>query len=194
MAVNPAKSQVMFFGTKVTVNKFLIKNISVTVDLVKLLGITIDNKLNFKSHTEELCRKVASKTKALFRIRSYITLKTARALYHAYILSTFKYCPLVWMNLVKGNYIHISKVHRRALCAVHSIFDLNLNQLLTLGNEISLHRYFIKTLLFKALWLKSGIYHGTYKIKWNTIFNIRPFEFIHFFQFNGYSFFKSELL
>ena len=51
------------------------------------------------------------------------------------------------MNLVKGNYLRLVKVHRRALCAVHQ-------KLLTLENEISLHSYFTQTLLreiFKAL-------------------------------------------
>ena len=59
---------------------------------VKPLGITtLDKNLNFKCQTEELCKKASNKIKALFRIRPYITLKTAKALYHVYILSTFKY-------------------------------------------------------------------------------------------------------
>ena len=148
MVANPAKFQVMFMGTKELINNFNINNISIPVtDTVKLLGITIDKKLNFKCHTEELCRKASGKTKALFRIRPHVTLQTAKALYHAYILSTFKYCPLIWMNLVKGNYVRLVKVHRRALSAVHQNSSLNFDELLTFENEVSLHTYFINTLL-----------------------------------------------
>ena len=35
----------------------------------KILGITIDNKLTFKSHIKILCRKAAEKMKALSRLR-----------------------------------------------------------------------------------------------------------------------------
>ena len=73
MVANPAKFQVMFMGSKEPVEKFLINDILIPVtDSVKLLGIIIDKKLNFKCHTEELCKKATNKTKALFR--PYITL------------------------------------------------------------------------------------------------------------------------
>jgi len=155
MVANPAKFQVMFMGTKEPVENFLINDTLIPVtDSVKLLGIIIDKKLNFKCHTEELCKKASNKTKALFRIRPYISLETAKALYHAYILSTFKYCPLIWMDTGKANYERLVKVHRRALSAVHQNFSLNFSQLLTLDNGVSLHVYFIRTLMteiFKAI-------------------------------------------
>ena len=94
------------------------------------------------------------KLRLYFEFDEYITLETAKALYHAYILSTFKYCPLIWMNTGKANYQHLAKVHQRALSDVHQSFSLNFSQLLTLDNEVSLHVYFIHTLLteiFKAL-------------------------------------------
>ena len=74
MVANPAKFQVMFLGTKVQINNFIINNVSISVtDSVKLLGITIDKKLNFKCHIEELCKKAFSQTKALFQIRPFLT-------------------------------------------------------------------------------------------------------------------------
>ena len=49
MAANPAKFQVMFLGTKITVNNFLINDVWIPVtDSVKLLGITIDKKTQFQ--------------------------------------------------------------------------------------------------------------------------------------------------
>ena len=70
------------------------KQSSSTVDL---LGTTLDKNLNFKSQTENSCRKANNKIKALFRIRSFLTLEQPKVLTEAYILSNFRYCPLVRM-------------------------------------------------------------------------------------------------
>ena len=42
-------------------------------DDVLLLGITIDKKLTFKQHVENLCRKAQYKLHALRRIRKFLT-------------------------------------------------------------------------------------------------------------------------
>ena len=38
----------------------------------KILGITIDNKLKFKSHVKKLCKKASQKIWALSRITNYL--------------------------------------------------------------------------------------------------------------------------
>ena len=37
-----------------------------------ILGVIIDNKLNFKSHISELCKKASQKIATLSRLSSYI--------------------------------------------------------------------------------------------------------------------------
>ena len=64
---------------------------------VELLGITLDKNLNFKSHIENICCKANNKIKALFQIRGFLAFEQAKVLAEAYILSHFRYCPLVWM-------------------------------------------------------------------------------------------------
>ena len=39
---------------------------------VKLLGITIDNKLNFNEHVTKVCDKVSQKLHILARVATYI--------------------------------------------------------------------------------------------------------------------------
>ena len=77
---------------------------------VKLLGITIDNKLFFKKHIENLCRTAQYNVHALTRIRKYLTLDKAILLGNTFINSQFNYAPLVWMFCRKTLYHKIEKI------------------------------------------------------------------------------------
>ena len=67
MKANPDKYHFLLTGENeqtFSINDVLIKSSRVE----KLLGITIDNKLNFQTHTNNLCSKVSQKLNALTRI------------------------------------------------------------------------------------------------------------------------------
>ena len=64
---------------------------------VKLLGVKIDNELNFKEHVTNICNKVSQKLHALARISSYMKSEKLRLILKAFIESQFQYCPLIWM-------------------------------------------------------------------------------------------------
>ena len=44
-------------------------------DTVELLGITLDKNIKFKRHMQNICHKANNKTKALLRIRKFLTLE-----------------------------------------------------------------------------------------------------------------------
>ena len=62
---------------------------------VILLGITIDSKLVFEKHIENLYRTDQYKLHALTRIRKYLTLDKAILLGNTFINSQFNYAPLI---------------------------------------------------------------------------------------------------
>ena len=99
MRTDPGKFQFMLLGVKNIVH--LTSNVNGKIipcsNEVKLLGITIDNELKFKKHTEDLCMKASYKLHALRRIRGYLTVEKARILANAFIDSQFNYAPLIWM-------------------------------------------------------------------------------------------------
>ena len=71
MMANPEKFQFMILS-KNTINKSIVIN-NKTIESskpVKLLGLTIDNKLNFGIHTNNICKVASAKTKGLGRIKS----------------------------------------------------------------------------------------------------------------------------
>ena len=98
MVVNPDKFQVIFFGNNENVDTFSVDGHTIQVsNTVKLLGVTIDNKLTFASHIKDLCKRANQKKSALLRLRKYLDKDRAthaHMLCNAHILSEFRYCPL----------------------------------------------------------------------------------------------------
>ena len=66
-------------------------------DEEKLLGVTIDKKLIFKSHVNSLCKIASQKLHALARISTYMEKPQLELTMNTFIMLHFSYCPLVWM-------------------------------------------------------------------------------------------------
>ena len=82
---------------------------------VKLRGITINDKLSFTTHIENLCSTTSNRLRALAKIRKFSSLEQARSLSEAYIISTFTYCPLIFSKTANSR---INKIHKRTLCVI----------------------------------------------------------------------------
>ena len=123
MVANPKKFQLMSLARNKRIEKEMsfVGKAKTSSSTVELLGITLDKNLNFKNHIENICCKSNNKIKALFRIRSFLTLEQAKVLEEAYILSNFRYCPLVWMFCGKCSNNLKMKTHYRCLRAIYNI-------------------------------------------------------------------------
>ena len=106
---------------------------------VILLGITIDNKLVFKKHVENLFRTAQYKLHALTHIRKYLTLDKAILLGNTFINSQFNYAPLIWMFCRKTLYHKIEKTNHRSLKVIYQ-FEEPYENLLLESSSISLHQ------------------------------------------------------
>ena len=67
------------------------------VSPVELLGIIMDDKLNFNLNIDNICRSVVNQLNSLMRLKLFLKHKLKEFLVNSYILSHFKSCPLVWM-------------------------------------------------------------------------------------------------
>ena len=79
MVADTDKFQMMFLGLKVN-KRFCLDingNIIESTDTVKLLGVTIDSKLNFRDHVTHVCKKTNQKTRAFSRIARYLDVDKA---------------------------------------------------------------------------------------------------------------------
>ena len=106
---------------------------------VKLLGIKIDNELNFKEHVTNICNKVSQKLHALARIANFMSQEKLRIIMKAFIESQFQYCPLVWMfhNRTLNN--RINRLHERALRLVYKDPSLTFEELLVKDKSFTIH-------------------------------------------------------
>ena len=86
-----------------------IKNVSEE----KILGITTDNKLAFKSHLKNIYKKANQKLNALARITKLTPPFQRKTLLNFFIKSQFSYCPLIWMFTSKGLSKKRNRIHEK---------------------------------------------------------------------------------
>ena len=82
---------------------------------MKLLLITINEKLTFAKHIANICSLANNRLKGLTRTRRFLSTEETKYLSEGYIMSAFKYYPFIWMfcNKTSNNQIEYTKV----LCA-----------------------------------------------------------------------------
>lgn len=103
----------------------------VTQSSVKLLGVTIDERLNFNEHISKLCRTAASQLNALIRLKSYVGFKEKKILFESFVLSNFNYCPLVWHFSSQQSLEKIESIQKRALRFLYNDHTSSYEELLT---------------------------------------------------------------
>ena len=64
---------------------------------VKLLGVRIDNHLDFSEHISNICKKADLKMCVLARVPHLMKRDKLRVLMKAFIDTQFAHCPLIWM-------------------------------------------------------------------------------------------------
>ena len=108
-------------------------------DCVKLLGVNIDNKLDFNHHVSTIYKKASLKLHALARVSHFVSKEKLRILLKAFVESQFGYCPLIWMfhNRTLNN--KINRFHERALRLVYNNSTSSFADLLSLDNSFSIH-------------------------------------------------------
>ena len=101
---------------------------------VKLLGIYVDNRLNFDYHVSQLCKKASKKLNALTRIFKYVETSKPRVLANSFItLSTSK---------------NRTQDHDRALRLIYpSDSKLTFKELLHKNKIVSIHQEYLQALV-----------------------------------------------
>ena len=104
-----------------------------------MLGVKIDQNLNFENHINHLLKEGNNKLHALMRISKYLNKDKLRLIMKTFIESQFNYCPLIWMCHNRELNQKINKLHERALRVVYKNRDLTFEQLLENVKSFTIH-------------------------------------------------------
>ena len=119
MIVNPDKFQAIILDKLkrdhtdecITVDNQQIK----VVSSVKLLGLQLDDKLNFNLHISNSSKSAANQLNALMRLKNIMKFEERKIWLNSYFMANFNYCPLVWMLPSASSLKKIESLQKRAL-------------------------------------------------------------------------------
>ena len=119
MKANPDKFQVLFLS-RTNIDAFpdeiVIDDVHISrCKNVKLLGVTIDDKLKFDDHVSKICAKASQQLNTLIRIRKCLTYNQRFRIYDSFILSNFNFCPIVWHYCSVKSTRKMENIQKRAL-------------------------------------------------------------------------------
>ena len=79
---------------------------------VTLLGVTLDNKLNFNIHSSNICKEASKKWSALLRVENWLNHSQKTTLINLFFYSQFNYSPLVWLFCSKETNNKMENLHK----------------------------------------------------------------------------------
>jgi len=102
LSVNDTKTQALSIGPCKYIYDLYMNNSKIELsDDVKILGVTLDSKLNYKSHITDQLNKAYAKTSAIRRIRRFLPTEQLTMLYKTFILPHLEYCSPLLLGLGK---------------------------------------------------------------------------------------------
>ena len=159
MQANPQKFQIMFMTplnhTDAIPEVTMIKDAAVSTQThVKLLGITIDSKLTFDMHIENLCKKASQQLNILRRFKNMFKAKELNLVFNSFIMANFNYCPIVWHFCGVKSMKRIEMIQERALRLMYDDLTTPYTTLLQKHEHVAMHVKQLRTIaieVFKSL-------------------------------------------
>ena len=112
MLVNGSRKHSNEFSLKLNARVLSIDN----ANSQKVLGIIIDDKLNWQGQVEQISLKLSRAIALLRKISNYLPLEAGKIYYNHYILPIIDYAAIIWGNgLTKDQINRITKFQKRAL-------------------------------------------------------------------------------
>ena len=105
LKMNPTKTDFIYLGLRVQVDKCLEKTINVCgdsidhSDVIRLLGVHIDQHLSFKYHIRVKCKTVICSLLRIKHIRKYLTQYAAQILISSFAMSHLDYTNSLFYGL-----------------------------------------------------------------------------------------------
>src|SRR6056300_1451500 len=106
---------------------------------MELLGVVIDNKLNFNEHITNVCKKVNNQFNVMLRFRNLVSRNILLKLYKAFILPHFNYCSTIWHFCTINNRDKLETLNKRILRSILLDDNSSYEQLLKKSGTLALY-------------------------------------------------------
>ena len=125
---------------------------------IKLVGVHIDNQLNFNKHIQEICIKAGRQLNALKRLSQKLTTDSKLCIFRSFILSHFNYCPIVWHICSKYNTVKLDKIQERGLRFVYNDYSSSYEILLSKAGLCTLEIGRLRAIAVEMFKAMNGLY------------------------------------
>ena len=126
-------------------------------ELIKLLGVHIDENLNFTEHISKLCIKASKKVGVLSRLRNLIPCKAKLLLYKSFILPYLTYCHLIWHFCKSSDKRKLERLQERALRVIYKSHTATYEELLRRADIPSLYNRRLQDITVLMYKVKHGL-------------------------------------
>uniref|UniRef100_A0A8C6MDJ7 Reverse transcriptase domain-containing protein n=1 Tax=Nothobranchius furzeri TaxID=105023 RepID=A0A8C6MDJ7_NOTFU len=116
LSMNVTKTKFIIFGNRKITNEIIIKINGIVIEQVhtyKFLGITIDEKLSWKPHIDDIKLKISKNIGLMSRMRFVLNIKSLQILYNSFILPYLSYGVEIWGNNYRANIYPIYLLQKR---------------------------------------------------------------------------------
>ena len=158
MEANPSKFQIMIADDEDNTTINITNSTSIKSERnVKLLGVTLDNQMNFSAHVSELLKKSSRQLNCLKRVAYPLEQKIKLLLYKSFVAANFNYCPAVWHNCGAQNTAKLEKLQFRALKFVFNDYTSDYASLLLKADLPSLEVSRLRAMAIEVFKICSGL-------------------------------------
>ena len=155
LKVNYDKSKFLVFSYQKSISISPLQfgsNIISQANSIKFLGITLNDKLNFKEHIEYICSKVSKSIGLLYRLNKFLPSDSLKMLYHTLVVPHISYGIEAWYGAPQCARSRVKVLQKKAIRAIYSLpynshthDHFKSNQLLKLDDiyylKIAIHMY-----------------------------------------------------
>ena len=143
MIVNPVKFQAILLDKRKSdhTNQCIVadnQNMKV-LSSVELLGIQIDDKLNFKLYISNICRSTSNQSIALIRLKRFLGFEEKRIVIKSFSIRNFNYCPLVWMFSSASSLKKIGNLKKGVLKFLYNDYGISYEELLLKSDRATMN-------------------------------------------------------
>ena len=151
--INPRKLDKDRSDKTLSINELDIAN----TELIKVLGVNIDENLNFTEHISKLCIKASQKVGVLSRLRNLKPCKAKLLLYKSFILPYLTYCHLTWHFCNSWDKRKIERIQERALRVIYKSHSATYEELLGRADITSLYNRRLQDITALMYKVKHGL-------------------------------------